>query len=313
MKHLVWVEKYRPHTIDDTIMPEDMKEMFREFVHKKHLPNLLLVGTAGIGKTSVAKAVLDEIGCDYIVINGSLEGRQIDTLRNEILNYASSMSLVAEGRKYVILDEADHLNPQTVQPALRNFMEEFSSNCGFILTCNYKSKIIDPLHSRCAVIDFNIKKKDRIDLAGQFYKRVIDILKYEKVKYDAKAVGFLVNKFFPDMRRILNELQAYSATGNIDSGILDNLIENNIKQLLALMKAKNFTALRKWVADNADMDSSELYKILYDVASTVIVPKTIPILVVILAKYQYQDSFVANKQINTAACLVEIMSSCQFS
>lgn len=312
MRDLVWVEKYRPHCVDDTIMPENMKDMFREFVKKKHLPNLLLVGGPGIGKTSVAKAVLDEIGCDYIVINGSLEGRQIDTLRNEILNYASSMSLTASGRKYVILDEADHLNPQTVQPALRNFMEEFASNCGFILTCNYKHKIIEPLHSRCAVVDFNIKKKDRTDLAAHFYKRAIDILKKEKVKYDAKAVASLINKHFPDMRRILNELQAYAATGGIDSGILDNLVENNIKNLIKFMKEKDFTSLRKWVSDNADLDSADLYSTLYNMASTIIAPKTIPILVIILAKYQYQDSFVADKTINTTACLVEIMTSCQF-
>lgn len=312
MKDLVWVEKYRPHCVDDTIMPDNMKDMFREFVKKKHLPNLLLVGGPGIGKTSVAKAVLDEIGCDYIVINGSLEGRHIDTLRNEILNYASSMSLTSSGRKYVILDEADHLNPQTVQPALRNFMEEFASNCGFILTCNYKHKIIEPLHSRCAVIDFNIKKKDRTDLAAHFYKRVIDILKKEKVNYDAKTVASLINKHFPDMRRTLNELQAYSATGVIDSGILDNLVENNIKNLIKFMKEKDFTSIRKWVSDNADLDSADLYSTLYNMASTIIAPKTIPILVIILAKYQYQDSFVADKTINTAACLVEIMSTCQF-
>lgn len=313
MKDIVWVERYRPRSVDETILPESMKNMFRQFVKKKHLPNLLLVGNPGVGKTSVARAVLEEIGCDYIVINGSLEGRQIDTLRNEIMNYASSMSLTAEGRKYIILDEADHLNPQTVQPALRNFMEEFSSNCGFILTCNYKSKIIEPLQSRCAVIDFNIKKKDKADLGAQFFKRTIDILKKEKVKFDNKAVATLITKYFPDMRRVLNELQAYSATGSVDSGILDNLIESNIKELIEFMKAKNFTAIRKWVADNADLDSSELFSTLYNLASTMVTPKTIPILVVILGKYQYQDSFVVNKQINTAACLVEIMTSCQFS
>lgn len=313
LHNLVWVEKYRPHTVDDTILPEDLKALFREFVAKKHLPNLLLTGGPGVGKTTVAKAVLDEIGCDYIVINGSLEGRQIDTLRNEILNYASSMSLIGEGRKYVILDEADHLNPNTVQPALRNFMEEFASNCGFILTCNYKNRIIEPLHSRCASIDFNIKPKDKVDLAAHFYKRVIKILKKEKVKYDSKAVAMVVKKFFPDMRRILNELQAYSATGSIDSGILQNLVENNIKELVKHLKEKNFTAIRQWAADNADLDSTDLYTTLYDIATTIIHPKTIPILVVILAKYQYQDGFAANKQINTVACLVEIMNSCQFN
>ena len=312
MRDLIWVEKYRPHSVEETIMPENLKDMFREFVSKKHLPNLLLVGNPGIGKTSVAKAVLDEIGCDYITINGSLEGRQIDTLRNQILNYASSMSLTAAGRKYVILDEADHLNPQTVQPALRNFMEEFSSNCGFILTCNYKNKIIEPLHSRCAVVDFNIKKKDRAELGARFYKRAIDILKMEKVSYDTKVVASLTNKFFPDMRRILNELQAYSATGKIDSGILDNLIENNVQQLILYMKKKDFTSIRKWVNDNADIDSSELYTLLYNMASSIVAPKTIPLLVLILAKYQYQDGFAANKQINTTACLVEVMSNCQF-
>jgi DNA polymerase III delta prime subunit len=228
------------------------------------------------------------------------------------MNYASSMSLVAEGRKYVILDEADHLNPNTVQPALRNFMEEFSSNCGFILTCNYKSKIIEPLHSRCAVIDFSIKGKDKVDLASQFYKRVTEILNAEGVDFDTTAVAVLVKKFFPDMRRILNELQAYSAIGKIDSGILDNLVENNIKELIGFMKKKNFTAVRKWVSDNADLDSSDLYTTLYDMSSQVINPKTLPLLVLILAKYQYQDSFAMNKQINTAACLGEIMSSCVF-
>src|SRR4029079_9975023 len=255
----LWTEIYRPHTIAETILPPSLKNTFSTFVEKKKIPNLPLSGRAGIGKTSIAKAMLDELRADYIVINGSLEGRQIDVLRNEILNYASSMSLTSGGRKYVILDEADYLNPNTVQPALRNFMEEYSQNCGFILTCNYKSKIIEYLHSRCSVIEFNISKQDKPALASQFYKRIVGILKKEKVEYDNAVVASVIAKFFPDFRRVLNELQRYSASGKIDTGILVDFQESSFKALVGFLKEKNFTAIRKWVSDNADMDSSELY------------------------------------------------------
>jgi DNA polymerase III delta prime subunit len=301
----LWVEKYRPKTIEETILPVDLKATFQRFVDQKNIPNLILSGSAGVGKTTVARAMLEQLGCDYIVINGSMNGN-IDTLRNEILNFASSVSL-SGGRKYVILDEADYLNANSTQPALRNFMEEFSKNCGFILTCNFKNRIIDPLHSRCSVVDFKISKKDMAKLAGQFFKRVQCILKKETIEFDPAVVAEVINKHFPDWRRVLNELQRYSATGKIDSGILANMQQTSIKELIALMKDKNLTEIRKWVKNNIDTDVNQLYNEFYDNASEYFSKRTLPILIMLIAKYQYQNAFSANPEINFAAFLSEIM------
>ena len=258
----LWVEKWRPHTIEDAVLPAELKTTFQQFVNDKFVPNLLLSGRAGIGKTTVARALLEELGCDYIVINGSLNGN-IDTLRNEIKTFASSVSL-SGGRKYVILDEADYLNPNSTQPALRNFMEEYSKNCGFILTCNFKNRIIEPLHSRCGVIEFKLPKEERPKIAAAFFRRVVDILTTENVTFDSKAVAGVVEKFFPDFRRTLNELQRYAATGAIDAGILANKKEETFKELFDYIKQKNFTNVRKWVGENSDVDSAVFFRSLYD-------------------------------------------------
>ena len=305
LEEFLWVEKYRPKTVDETILPAELKATFQQFVDQKNIPNLILSGTAGVGKTTIARAMLEQLECDYIVINGSMNGN-IDTLRNEILNFASSVSLQG-GRKYVILDEADYLNANSTQPALRNFMEEFSRNCGFILTCNFKNRIIEPLHSRCSVVDFKISKKDMSKLAMQFMKRVENILSIENVEYDKKVIAEVITKHFPDWRRVLNELQRYSATGTIDSGILANMAETSIKDLIALMKDKNFTEVRKWVKNNVDSDVNMLYTTFYDTAYDYFSPEYIPALVVLIGKYQYQNAFAANSEINFAAFCSEIM------
>lgn len=309
-EEFLWVEKYRPKTIEDTILPAELKATFQQFVDQQNIPNLILSGTAGVGKTTVARAMLEQLGCDYIVINGSMNGN-IDTLRNDILNFASSVSL-SGGRKYVILDEADYLNANSTQPALRNFMEEFSRNCGFILTCNFKNRIIEPLHSRCSVVDFKISKKDMAKLAGQFFKRVESILATENVPYDKPVVAEIIQKYFPDWRRVLNELQRYSATGKIDSGILANLQQSNLKELVSLMKVKNFTEIRKWAKNNIDTDVNVLYNEFYETAVEYFTPRCIPALVLLIAKYQYQNSFAANQEINFTAFLVEVMLEMEF-
>jgi len=306
----LWVEKYRPKTIADTILPEGLKKTFQQFVDQKNVPNLLLTGSAGVGKTTVARAMLEELEADYIVINGSMNGN-IDTLRTTIQNFASSVSF-SGGRKYVILDEADYLNANSTQPALRNFMEEYSRNCGFILTCNFKNRIIEPLHSRCSVVEFKLAKKDLPELAMQFMKRVRMILTTENVEFDKEAVAAVIMKHFPDARRILNELQRYSATGKIDSGILVNLSEESFKKLLGYMREKNFNSVRKWVGENSDMDTTELFRKFYDQASEVMPPNSIPQLVLHLANYQYKSAFVADHEINLVACLTEILADCEF-
>lgn len=306
----LWVEKFRPRSIDSAILPSTLKTTFQQFVDQKNVPNLLLTGRAGIGKTTVARAMLEELQCDYIIINGSMNGN-IDTLRNEIKDFASSISF-SGGRKYVILDEADYLNPNSTQPALRNFMEEYSKNCGFIMTCNFKNKIIEPLHSRCSVVEFKIDKEDKPKMASQFYKRVCNILDQESVQYDQKAVIEVITKFFPDWRRVLNELQRYSATGKIDSGILVNFSEENLKGLVELLKAKNFSEVRKWVAENNDLDQAVFFRRLYDTASQYLKPNSIPQLVITLADYQYKAAFVADHEINILACLTEIMAEGEF-
>ena len=306
----LWVEKYRPRTIDSAILPSTLKTTFQQFVDQKNVPNLLLTGRAGVGKTTVARAMLEELQCDYVIINGSMNGN-IDTLRNEIRDFASSVSF-SGGRKYVILDEADYLNPNSTQPALRNFMEEYSKNCGFILTCNFKNRIIEPLHSRCSVIEFKIDKEDKPKMASQFFKRVCSILNDEGVTYDQKAVIEVITKFFPDWRRVLNELQRYSATGKIDSGVLVNFSEENLKGLVELLKVKNFTEVRKWVAENNDIDQTVFFRKLYDTASQYLKTNSIPQLVITLAEYQYKAAFVADHEINILACLTEIMAEGEF-
>lgn len=308
--HFLWVEKYRPKTIGDTILPADLKQTFQQFVDDQNIPNLLLSGKAGTGKTTVARAMLEELGCDYIVINGSMNGN-IDTLRNDISSFASSVSL-SGGRKYVILDEADYLNANSTQPALRNFMEEFSNNCGFILTCNFRNRIIEPLHSRCSVIEFKIPNKEKPKLAAQFFKRVIDILAQEGVTVDQKAVAAVVEKHFPDFRRTLNELQRYSATGSIDAGILVNMNDNSLKELLGYLKTKDFTHVRKWVGENVDVDPTTLFRKFYDAANEHFKPTAIPQLVLLIAEYQYKQAFVADSEVNMVAFLTEVMVECEF-
>lgn len=310
MKEFLWVEKYRPRTIEETILPNELKTIFQTFVNQNNVPNLILTGRAGVGKTTVAKAMLEQLGCDYIVINGSMNGN-IDTLRNEIQQFASSISFNA-GRKYVILDEADYLNPNSTQPALRNFMEEYSKNCGFILTCNYKNKIIEPLHSRCSVVEFKIPKDDKVKLAMEFFKRASDVLKTEDIPFEQKAVAAVVERYFPDFRRTLNELQRYSATGKIDTGILTNFQENKFLNLIAYIKDKNFTNVRKWVGEHTDIEDHILFRQLYDTSSEHVKSSSIPQLVLIIADYQYKASFVADREINLVACLTEIMVEVEF-
>jgi DNA polymerase III delta prime subunit len=309
-EEFLWVEKYRPHRIQDCVLPENLKQSFQKFVDDKAIPNLLLSGGAGMGKTTVAKAMCDELGCDWYIINGSMSGN-IDTLRNEIRNFAGTMSMMG-GRKYVILDEADYLNPNSTQPALRNFMEEFSNNCGFILTCNFKNKILQPLHSRCSVVDFKIPNKEKTALASQFLDRSCDILTKEGVEYDKKVVAEVIMKFFPDWRRVLNELQRYAASGSIDSGILAQVVDADIKELVRSIREKDYRAMRTWIAVNSAIDHNTLYRKLYDMAHDMLKPESIPSLVLILADYQYKSAFVVDQEINTAACMTQIMVDCQF-
>jgi DNA polymerase III delta prime subunit len=309
-EQFLWVEKYRPKKVKDVILPDNLKNTFQGFVDSGNVPNLLLVGSAGTGKTTIAKAMADELNADYITINASLK-RNIDTLRDEIANFASSVSF-GGGRKYVILDEADYLNPTSFQPALRNFMEQFSRNTGFILTANFKNKIIEPLHSRCAVVEFKIPKDQKVKMAKLFMGRVCEILELEKLEYDKVVIAAVIQKFFPDWRRVLNELQYQSGTGSITSGALGGVDDNAMGSLLAAMKDKNFTEVRKWVAENMDNDSAGVFRDFYDTASRYFKPSYIPFLVVVIARYQYQDAFTVDKEINMAAALTEIMLEAQW-
>jgi DNA polymerase III delta prime subunit len=306
MNEFLWVEKYRPQTIAEIVLPSHIKATFEDIVSGGELHNMLLTGTAGLGKTTVAKALCNELDLDFLLINGSEEGN-IDTLRNKIKQFASTVSLQG-GFKVVILDEADYLNPQSTQPALRGFIEEFSGNCRFILTCNFKNRIIEPLHSRCSVIEFNMAKKDMPPLLSEFMKRVEYILDQEKVTYDKQVIADLIMKHMPDWRRVLNELQRYSTSGNIDTGILVSISETSINDLMLHIKHKDFKRMRQWVADNMDTEPASIFRKIYDTMFEYIDPKSIPQLVLILADYQYKNAFVADHELNLVACLTEIMA-----
>lgn len=307
-EHLLWVEKYRPQRVEDCILPETIKTTFQEYVNRKEIPNLLLSGTAGVGKTTIAKALCEEIGCDYIVINGSDENG-VDTIRVKIKNYASSVSLMG-GRKVIILDEADYLTANA-QAILRASIEEFASNCSFIFTCNYKNRIIDPIHSRCTVIDFRINGQ-KAKMAIQFLKRVEWILQEENVAYKKDVVAAIITKHFPDNRRILNELQRFAVGGTIDEGVLASVSDIQLNDLIKSLKDKNFADCRKWVTNNLDNDPARIFRKLYDGLYEHLKPQSVPQLVLILAKYQYQAAFVADSEINLIACLTEIMVDCEF-
>jgi DNA polymerase III delta prime subunit len=309
MEHLLWTEKYRPKTVEECILPERLKKPFQEYVNQKNIPNLLLSGGAGVGKTTIAKAMCNEVGCDFMILNGSDENG-VDTIRFKIKNYASSMSLTG-GRKVVILDEADYLTPNA-QAILRNAIEEFSGNCSFIFTCNYKSKIIDPIHSRCAVIDFNLKNNEKATMAAQFFKRLQSVLQSEAVEYDDKVIAEVVKKHFPDFRRVLNELQRYSQFGKIDAGILSQIGDVQINEIVKYIKGKDFGAIRKWAA-TCDMDANVVFRQLYDALYETMKPQSIPQAVLIIADYQYKSAFVADPEINLVACLTELMVNCEFA
>ena len=308
---VLWVERYRPQLIADTILPEKTKSMFTKFVTDNSVPNLLLTGGPGVGKTTIAKAMLEELGCDYIVKNGSLNVN-IDTLRYDISTYASAVSLQG-GRKYVIFDEADYLNAANVQPALRNFIEEYSANCGFIFTCNFKNRIISPLRSRLSEIDFSIDTADRPQMAMEFFKRVKAILEQEEVQYDTKVVAKVIEKHFPDFRRVLTELQSYAASGKIDEGIFVNLAQESVDDLFRLLKAKQFTDMRKWVAKNSDQDMNEMFRRIYDMCSDKVTLQSQAGFIVTLADYMYKSGLVADQEINMVAFLTEVMIECEYT
>ena len=306
----LWVEEYRPKTIDDCILPQSLKTLFQSFIDKGEISNMLFSGTPGVGKTTVAKALCEQMNCDWIMINGSEEGG-IDVLRNKIKNFASTVSL-SGGKKVVILDEADYLNPQSTQPALRGFVEEFHKNCRFILTCNFKNRIIEPLHSRFSNIEFRINNKDKPKLASQLMDRAIYILKEQNIEYEDKALVGLITKHFPDFRKLINELQRYSVSGAIDAGVLVNISDENLKTLTAHLKAKEFGDMRKWVVNNLDNDPVKIFRKIYDSLNTSLQPETIPHAILIIADYQYKSAFVADQEINLVACLTEIMSQVKF-
>ena len=310
MNEFLWVEKYRPKTIDDCVLPAHIKTTFKQIVNGGELHNMLLTGTAGLGKTTVAKALCNELDLDYLLINGSEESG-IDTLRNKIKQFASSVSLQG-GYKVVILDEADYLNPQSTQPALRGFIEEFSGNCRFILTCNFKNRIIEPLHSRCSVVEFNIPKKESERLCSVMMARLMLILDDEGIKYETKVLAELIMKFMPDWRRVINELQRYSTAGVIDSGILVSLSDISVNELMSSLKIKDFKKMRQWVADNIDSDPASLFRKLYDNMNEHVVPESIPQMVLILADYQYKNSFVSDHELNLVACCTELMAGVKF-
>ena len=312
MSDFIWVEKYRPTTIDECILPDNIKKTFKEFLNKGEIPNMLLAGPPGIGKTTVAKALCNELGVDFYVINGSDEGRFLDTVRNNAKNFASTVSLSSEAKhKVIIIDEADNTG-NDVQLLLRAFIEEFAGNCRFIFTCNYKNKILEPLHSRCAVVDFSIRGKEKQQIAAAFFQRLNYVLDKERIEADKKVLAELINKHFPDWRRVLNECQRYSVSGKIDSGILAAFSDVAVNDLIKNLKTKNFPEVRKWVNSNMDNDTSVLFRRIYDSLYECLVPTTIPAAVLVIAKYQYQMAFVADQEINMLACLTEIMVECEF-
>ena len=308
MEEFLFVEKYRPKTIEDCVLPKSLKDTFQSIIDKGELPNMMFTGSAGIGKTTVARALCNELGLDYMMINGSEDGN-IDTLRGKIKQFASTVSLQG-GQKVVILDEADYLNPQSTQPALRGFIEEFSKNCRFILTCNFKNRIIDPLHSRCSIYEFNLGNKEKMAMA--FMHRLQFILDSENIKYENQVLAELIMKYIPDWRRVINECQRYGMSGVIDTGILVTLSESSIKSLMKDLKSKNFKSMRKWVSDNIDVESAKLFRMVYDNMITYVEPSSVPALVLILADYSYKDSFVADHELNVVACMTEIMSQIKF-
>ena len=312
MSDFIWVEKYRPQTIEECILPDNTKRTFKEFLNKGEIPNMLLAGPPGVGKTTVAKALCNELGVDFYVINGSDEGRFLDTVRNNAKNFASTVSLASEAKhKVIIIDEADNTG-NDVQLLLRAFIEEFAGNCRFIFTCNYKNKILEPLHSRCAVVDFSIRGKEKQQIAVNFFQRLNFILEQERIEADKKVLVELINKHFPDWRRVLNECQRYSVSGKIDSGILAAFSDVAVNDLIKNLKTKNFPEVRKWVNSNMDNDTSVLFRRIYDSLYESLVPTTIPAAVLVIAKYQYQMAFVADQEINMLACLTEIMVECEF-
>ena len=312
MSDFIWVEKYRPQTIEECILPDNIKKTFQDFLNKGEIPNMLLAGPPGVGKTTVAKALCNELGVDCYVINGSDEGRFLDTVRNNAKNFASTVSLSSEAKhKVIIIDEADNTTPD-VQLLLRASIEEFSKNCRFIFTCNYKNKIIEPLHSRCAVVEFSIRGKEKQEIAAQFFNRLNWILDTERIQNDKKVLAELINKHFPDWRRVLNECQRYSVGGKIDSGILAHFSDVKVNDLIKNLKDKNFPEVRKWCVNNLDNDPSVLLRRIYDSLYDSLVPSTIPAAVLVIAKYQYQIAFVADQEINLLACLTEIMVECEF-
>ena len=312
MSDFIWVEKYRPKTIEDCILPDSIKKTFQDFLNTGEIPNMLLAGPPGVGKTTVAKALCNELGADFYVINGSDEGRFLDTVRNNAKNFASTVSLSSEAKhKVIIIDEADNTG-NDVQLLLRAFIEEFAGNCRFIFTCNYKNKILEPLHSRCAVVDFSIRGKEKQQIAAAFFQRLKDVLDKERIEADKKVLAELINKHFPDWRRVLNECQRYSVSGKIDSGILAAFSDVAVNDLLKNLKTKNFPEVRKWVNNNMDNDTSVLFRRIYDSLYECLVPTTIPAAVLVIAKYQYQMAFVADQEINMLACLTEIMVECEF-
>ena len=312
MKKFLWFEQYRPQKIDDCILPDNLKKPFQGFVEQGEIPNLLLLGSAGVGKTTVAKALCEEIGASYIVINGSDEGRFIDTVRNRVKTFASTVSLVGGApHKVVIIDEADNTT-HDVQLSLRAFVEEFHSNCRFIFTCNFQNKIIEPLHSRCTVVDFRIAKAQQQKLQAQFFGRLKEILDENEIEYEDKILVKLIGRYFPDWRRLINETQRHSASGKIDTNILVDIADINLDQLLSALKNKEFSTVRKWVVENIDNDPNIVMRKIYNLLYENIKPKYIPEAVLILAKYQYQIAFVADQEVNLLACLTEIMMGCEF-